>query len=480
MLLRSLPVFAGLVVLGSSSYPNLTSITEACNKYKYQIQGQLSPNSIVQCGGQNERWSEYSAPLPGAIITVGSEDDVARIVAFASKQNIPFLLQSGANGWADTFTLDTNGIIIDVSQLKEITFNSEKTQVTFQAGVTNADMVKAAWNNNVRVQTSTCNCVSLLGATLGGGLSRTQGLYGLDIDQIISVNIIDANGNKKTVTPQSDADLWWALQGAGANFGIVTSVVFKSYPVSQAENTAWTGSVVFDQSKIEDVIGAIDSMTFEPEMQLDLYYASMPPNYEPAVIVLPFYLGSEEIGKQKFAPILNIGPAVDATEVIPYNTWNDAGDSFCAPGGRKPSYTVGLKAMDPSAWRNVWNEYTSFLEEYPEAGNSSILTECYSTANLGEIDISQSAYPFRDIKCYAVAIPWYAESSLDDKANEFGQRVRSYWAASAGTEAPSSYINFAHGDEPLDQIYGSSLPRLQQLKQKYDPKKRFNQWFPLS
>ncbi|RYP79240.1 hypothetical protein DL769_003063 [Monosporascus sp. CRB-8-3] len=481
--MRLSPLYTiGLLSLGVSSFASSSSITAPCSRYKRQIKQLLSPTATVQCDGENTRWSAYAAPQPGAIVTVGSEDDVAKVVAFANKKNIPFLVQSGANGWADTFTLDSSGLIIDVSELKAITFNSDKTEVTFQAGVTNADMVRAAWDNDARVSISTCNCVSLLGATLGGGLSRTQGLYGLNVDQILSLNLVDAAGNKKTVTSQSDPDLWWALKGAGANFGIVTSGVFKSYPLPQAYNTAWSGDVVFDQSQLEQVISAVNDMDLEPEMQLYLYFAVPAPDNAPIVIVRPFYLGSEEAGRQKFAPILAIGPAADGTAVEPYNVWNEAADAFCTRGGRKPSYTAGLKTIDPVAWRGVWDEYVSFVERYPgEAGNSTILMECYSMeVALRPIGDSQSSYPFRDVGCHAIAIPWYDDPTLDDEANEFGRKARSYWTASHGTPSPVSYINFAHGDEPLDHIYGSSLTRLQQLKQKYDPNKRFNQWFPLS
>ncbi|RYP00866.1 hypothetical protein DL764_006389 [Monosporascus ibericus] len=103
--------------------------------------------------------------------------------------------------------------------------------------------------------------------------------------QMLSLNIVDAASNKKIVTAQSDLDLWWALKGAGANFGIVTSGVFKSYPLPQANNIAWTGPVVFDQNQLEQVISAMNDIDLEPEMQLD---------NAPTVIALPFYLGNEE------------------------------------------------------------------------------------------------------------------------------------------------------------------------------------------
>ncbi|GAP93089.1 putative FAD binding domain-containing protein [Rosellinia necatrix] len=442
----------------------------------------LSTQTSIRCGEWNQRWSDYAAPQPGLVVTVGHEDDVAKIITVANKKGAPFLIQSGANGWANTFKLDSRGIIIDVSNLKGITFNTDKSQVTIQTGVTNEDVINAAWNNNARVSVSTCNCVSVLGATLGGGLSRTQGVYGLNIDQLISLNIVDSNGAKKTITKAKNPELWWAVTGAGANFGIVTSGTYKSHAIPQAQNTAWTGLVIFDESKLEQLIAALNALTLEPEMQMDFYFTANPLDGKPTVLFLPFYLGSEEVGRQKFASVLNIGPTLDGTEVIPYNTWNSAGDAFCTAGGRKPSYTTGLKKLDPAAWRNVWNEYTAFFNAHEEANLTTILTECYSTVATAKsvVNDGSSSYPFRDIKCHAIVIPWYTSPSLDCEANKFGKNVRKYWAASAGTSSPSAYINFAHGDEALSQIYGSSLATLQKLKAKYDPKKRLNQWFPLS
>ncbi|KAI2615212.1 FAD binding domain-containing protein [Hypoxylon sp. NC1633] len=441
------------------------------------LRQRLSPNAKITPGSQNVRWSEYAAPNPGAVVSVGCEDDVAKVITYANQKGAPFLVQSGANGWADTFTLGSNGVLIDISPLKSISFSSDRTQVTFQAGVTNQEMISAAWANNSRASTGTCNCVSVLGAALGGGLSRTQGLYGMVTDQLLSINYVDGDGNKKTVTPRSDADLWWAFTGAGANFGIVTSAVFKSYPIPQAKNTAWTGILTFDQSKLEQLFEAVNQLNLEPEMELDLYFSALPPTFEPTILALPFYVGTEEQARQKFAPILNVGPTTDAAQVIPYNTWNAAGDSFCSKGDRKPSYTAGVHTMDPAAWRSIWTEYLAFVDEHPEALNTTILAECYSTQKAIEIGSQKkSSFPFRDVKCHVAIIPWYTEATLDAEANTFGQTIRSYLAP----KNLSAYINFAHGDESLDAIYSSSLPRLRQLKQKYDPKKRFNQWFPIS
>ncbi|POS70125.1 FAD binding domain-containing protein [Diaporthe helianthi] len=437
-----------------------------------QHQNYLSTNSTILCGEKLVRWSDYGAPEPAAIITVGSEEDISKIVKLANTFNVSFLVQSGGNGWADTFSRRPGGIVIDVSRLKAISFNEAKTEVTFQTGVLIEEIVAAAWENDARVATGTCNCISALGAGLGGGIGRGTGLYGLGLDQLIAVNLVDAQGRSSTVTAKSDPDLWWALKGAGPNFGIVTSVVYRSYPIAQANNTAWSGLLYYHDSQIEAVVTTIDQLELEPEMQLDFYFT------QGVVAVLPFYLGSREEGRAKFAPLLELEPFLDQTEVIPYNTWNSAGDSFCTKGGRKPTYTTNLKAMDPLAWRDVWNQYIDFYNKYAEANQTTILTECYSTAKNLEIGNAEASYPWRDIKCYSMVIPWYTSESLDPAANAFGQNVRASLSPSPGTF--SAYINFAHGDESLRSIYGASLARLQKLKRKYDPRGRFNQWFSLS
>ncbi|KAI1819658.1 FAD binding domain-containing protein [Xylaria intraflava] len=442
----------------------------------------LSSSTTISCGAQDTRWSAYAAPEPGSIVTVGDEADIAKLVKAATQAKVPFLLQSGGNGWADTFTLGSSGTVFDVSGLKDVTFNQDKTEVTFQTGVTNEDIINAAWSNDARVSASTCNCVSLLGATLGGGLSRIQGVYGLNVDQLISINFVNASGISETITPESNSDLWWALTGAGANFGIVTSATYKAEPIAQADNSAWTGLLFFNETQLEDVITAIDNLTLEPEMQMDMYLAASPLDGKPGVLVLPFYLGTEDVGREKFASILALNPIADMTAVTPYNEWNAAGDAFCTPGGRKPSYTVGLVNMDPTTWRSVWNEFVAFFDANPEANQTSVLTECYSTASTAKsvTNGGSTSYPHRDIKCYGIAIPWYTSPSLDAQATAMGSKIRNYWRSTAGTSAPSSYVNFAHGDEPLDVIYGASLSKLTTLKEQYDPAKLFNQWFPLS
>lgn len=190
--------------------------------------------------------------------------------------------------------------------LNSTTFNSDLTQAHIGGGATFGEVTESAYAANSQILTGGCNCVGFLGATLGGGYGNLMGLYGFSVDQVLSMNVVLANGTALTVLP-SNTDLWWALLGAGANFGVVTSVIVKSYPIFQAKNTAWLGGLYFTADKIEQVVQAIQDLVLEPKMSIFLYYVtSGAPDYTPTVLATPFYYGTEEEGRAAFSSILNV------------------------------------------------------------------------------------------------------------------------------------------------------------------------------
>ena len=360
-------------------------------------------------------------------------------VQYSNERNCSFLAQNGGTGWASTFHISQRDILINLRGINQVSFNAGKTQATVQGGAIVSEVVDAANANNARLSTATCNCVGYLGAVLGGGLSRTMGLYGLGVDQLLSVNLVTFSGNIIHVD-SNNTDLWWAVRGAAANFGIVTSARVKAYPIPAANNTAWTGILVFTPDKIEALVGAINDLDLKPEMEIDLYYATAgPPNYAPIVIALPFYVGTAAAGRAAFASVLAIGPVTDGTSIVPYSQWNAGGTSFCIPGNRKPAYGVSMNRMDPTTWRSIWNKYVSFLANNSGTENSLVLAECYSTYKARSIPSNSSSYPFRSIQYHAVAIPWYSDTSLDATANAFASSVRDLWRSTDNLDSNSSY-----------------------------------------
>ena len=431
-----------------------------------------------------------------------------RKVQFCNQNHLTFLAQNGGNGWATTFNISQKDVVINLRGIRQITFNANKDQITLQGGALISEVVAAAYGNNTRVITGNCDCVGTLGAVLGGGYGRLMGLYGLGVDNLLSVNLTTAYGTAIQVSPQ-DTDLWWALRGAGPNFGIVTSATMKAYPIAMANNTAWLGPLLFTPDKIEALVQAINDLDLKPEMSIFMYYATFgPPAYQPAVIAIPFYLGSEQDGRAAFASIFAVGPLADQTSIVPYSEWNAGSASFCVKGDRKPSYGAGFSHMVPATWRAIWNQYVAFLAANPGTGNSVVLLEAYSLYKTRSLPDSTSSFALRGVNFNAVALAWYSDPSLDAAAEAFGSAVRDLWRSTDDLQSnltyviffypshrsryPSPhrkvlhcglfrrYINFAYGDESLATVYGSSVTRLQQIKKQYDHFGQFDQWFPIS
>ena len=354
---------------------------------------------------------------------------------FCNEKNVPFLAQNGGHGWAITLAvIQSNGIIINLAGLNQITFAPNKTQVMFQGGVLISDLVNAASNESVLVPTGTCNCVGVLGAVLGGGVGNLMGLYGMGVDNILSFNMVDAEGQAITVSPTENTDLWFAMRGAGPNFGIVTSVVYKSYPVSDSSGlSAWLGPLIFTEPQLSSLISAINTLDLQPEMALTLLFVnSGNVTAPPAILASVFYYGSEAAGKAAFAPLYNVGPVADETAVTPYAEWNSANDVACGKGERKPDFGAGLANMDANAWQDVYNLFSQFIQ-LPGAENTTVMMDAYSLAAAQEVSDTATAYPFRSsIKFNAIWSAVYPDPSLDATAIQYGNQARDLWRTSSG------------------------------------------------
>lgn len=351
---------------------------------------------------------------------------------FCNAFDIPFLAQNGGNGWATTFTLKNNGVLINLARLNQVTVSPDKTQATIGGGALVNGIITAAKAAGVLVETGNCNCVGALGAYLGGGYGNLMGLYGFGVDNIISMRVVTADGKIRTVSAStsSDPDLFWAMRGAGPNFGIVTSAVVKSWPAMSTERSAWTGALIFSPEKLEQVIQAIQALELKHDMNVFLYFISSgPPSNEPVVLTTPFlYMGNATSGKAAFASLYAIGPIQDTTAVLPYTEWNSGGDAFRSRGPRKPSFGVGFQAMIPEVWRKIWNMYTEFQKKLG-AEASVVLLEAYPSTKARPNSVPAS-FPHREVKFNAVAIPWYNDSSYDAAALAFGNAARELWRGS--------------------------------------------------
>ncbi|KAI1321947.1 FAD binding domain-containing protein [Xylariaceae sp. FL0255] len=479
-----LPIRRAMKLTGSIWAIVLAAVaTTACgSKLQQQLQSQLLPSLSKGASISSTapaRWSEFDAPDPGAVINVATEQDVVTSVRYCTQNKMPFLAQNGGNGWSTTVgSLTTNGVIINLAGLDQVTFSPDKKQATIGGGANISTTINAAYNAGVLVETGNCNCVGTLGAILGAGYGNLMGLYSFGIDNVLSLRVVTANGILQNVTAKSNPDLFWALRGAGPNLGIVTSATVNAYPAEADDFLAWTGDLIYTEDKLEDVVQAIQDLVLTPEMVIFLYFLAGSDG-TPVVVASPFlYKGNATSGQEAFASLYAIGPVEDTTTVVEYNEWNAGTNALCTRGDYKPGWAAGFQNMVPSTWRAMWNAYTAF-QALPGAENSGLLLEAYDLTKARTFPSGSAAFPNRNVNFNAFVIPWYNDSSLDPQAEELGNTVRNLLRSTSGLPQNQTYINFAHGDEDLSVVYGNSLTRLKTIKKTYDPLNVFSHWFDI-
>ena len=333
------------------------------------------------------------------------------------------MAQNGGNGWALTFDIDSSGVVINLAGLNSVTFSPSRTRATIGGGATVKRTIDAAYAAGAFVQTGNCNCVGTLGAMLGGGYGNLLGRQGFAVDTVLSMRVVLADGTAHDVTKNKNPDLFWALRGAGPNLGVVTSATVQAIPTDQQDMVAWMGSLVYSPDKLEALVEAIEALHLSPDMVIFLYMLPDPTG-SPSIIAAPVLLqGTAEEGRDAFSSLYDVGPFVDTTSVVPYNHWNDASDAFCQRGGFKPGWGTGFQSMRKGTWREIWNQYLAF-QSRPGATGSGVLMEAYSLDKAKSFGADSSAFPHRNVRFNAFAVPMYSDPALHTAARAFGTTVR--------------------------------------------------------
>ncbi|KAK9774059.1 putative FAD-binding PCMH-type domain-containing protein [Seiridium cardinale] len=425
-------------------------------------------------------------------------------VKFANERDIPYLAVNGGHGAITTVGRLKNGIQIWMKNLSSVDIADGGSTAKIGGGTRSKHVTDALWKAGkqtgeslqciivVELLTGACECTSILGPGLGGGHGFLQGRYGLVSDQFVSANIVLANGSLVTIDETSD--LWWALQGAGHNFGIVTSITSKVYEIQYRE---WAyESFIFTGDKVEQLYATINEHLLKSQ-PVDVVNYSFFLNYpliDPAKPVIMFYIlqeGTSSVDTSYTARFHDLGPlisnAAGGTYVdIPAWTGNSNEDPICQKlGFVSIRFPIDLGSYDIPAQREVYDLFASTTQATPALNNSVFVFEGYSLQGVKAVPSELTAYPFRDDDLLVSPIIIYAPDGpeLDKKVAAFGESLRQILHKASGREELHTYVNYAFGDETKKNWYGYEEWRQQKLldlKLKYDPEGKFSFYAPIA
>ncbi|KAK2761671.1 hypothetical protein FQN54_001499 [Arachnomyces sp. PD_36] len=464
------------------------------------LASKLSPAAKIYLPGSDDfetastRWSVLEAPKVNVVVVPGTADDVSETIQFANKKQVPFLAYNGVHGALTTLGAMDSGIEIFMQQLSSVDIAEDGQTVTIGGGTNSKVVVDALWEAGKQAVTGTCECVSYLGPALGGGHGWLQGHHGLIADQFVSMDIVLANGSLKTI--DANSDLWWAMKGAGHNFGIVTSVTINIFDI---EHTDWAiDTLIFSGDQVEAVYQAANDHLLQDGTQpVDIinwsYWLNIP-EVDPNKPVILFYIiqeGVTTVDSTITKPFYDIGPLSTAPVGGSYTDlagWTNIATNSppCQKAGlANPRFPIYLDSYNVHAQKEAYDLFASDANNSTPFFNSIFMFEGYSQQGVKAIDSDSAAFAFREDNYLAAPLISYTpvDAALDAKAADLGTKLRDILHQGSGREELHAYVNYAFGDETPQQLYGAEgwrQERLRSLKQKYDAQGKFSFYAPVA
>ncbi|GAB1311024.1 FAD-linked oxidoreductase OXR2 [Madurella fahalii] len=463
--------------------------------------GALVSNTTVIYGPRDSRfaaatarWNNFAPPKIQVVIEPGQESDVESIVKYCNENSIEFLAINGGHGNSRTLG-EFNGVQINMARLNSINIQPGGKSAWFGGGTKGGQVTKYLWDRGYVTTTGSCDCVGLLGAGLGGGHGRHEGLYGMVSDNFRQLNVVLANGSSIRVNATSHSDLLWAMKGAGHNFGIVTSFEMNIFP--RGPDTWHYHNYVWRGDKLEAVFSALNALhnngTTPPNMAINFgfFFMNTTITEEEPILWWTFaYRGPAREANRYLAPFSAIESVYEESDDVPYTLiskaqQNSVDDFICQEGNARVTATAGLQVYNLTAERQIFEGFKRRVARYPElAAGCGILHEGYSTKAVLEQNPADSAYPFRDdhhLMLFNAIVP-PGNQRLERTAWEWAREVRDQWNNGQPGRPVNTYVNYANGFEPVEQMYGQEpwrLQRLRELKARYDPTYRFRFYNPI-
>ena len=409
----------------------------------------------------NARFSRF----PEAIVVCDNTMDVQNAVRWARRQGMPLRARSGGHSYEAFSTVD-GGLVIDVDGLSEVVVDPVRGEAVVGAGVRLLDCYQRLWEHGVTIPGGTCPGIGIAGLTLGGGIGFLSRQYGLTCDNLLAVDLVDADGDLLHVraSEQEHADLFWALRGGGGgNFGIATAFTFRVHPIGDVT----TCTVTWPWDDVAEVLETWQRWAPFVDERLCVALAVAHPSAE-TISATGLFTGSATELPPLLEPLLRAGmPGAPVIQSLPFFT---AAEQFAGP----PIASVRFKNSSALAYDPLPAEAIATLVDHLRASPfASNLVGFFPLGGaIAAIDPAATAFPHRralfDLQYQAY---WW-----DDAAEPASIAWVHDLRAAMAPYTTGAYVNYIDADLPdwSTAYYEGNLERLVQVKTQYDPENIFD------
>ena len=396
---------------------------------------------------------------PALIVCCAGVADVMRGIEFARSHDVPLSIRGGGHSVAGKAVCE-GGLMLDLSPMKGIRVDPARRTAEAQAGLTLGEFDHETQAFELATTLGVVSVTGIAGLTLGGGLGWLNGEHGLACDNLVSADVVTADGCLLRATEEENEDLLWGIRGGGGNFGVVTSFGYRLHPVS----TVLGGGLSYPLSEAQEVLrfyhefagGCPDELSTTASL-------GVAPDGEGVISVSVCYCGSLEEGERVLGPLRRFGsPLAENIEPMAYTTLQSAPNAGFPPGRRHYWKSSYLKELSEEAIE-VMAEYVS---EIPSPATGVGLQQMHGAAS--RVDPTATAFPHRDEHYDFLILSQWADAAESERNVEW---TRSLFEAMEPFFEGGVYVNNL-GDEGEDRVreaYGANYGRLLALKGEYDP-----------
>lgn len=418
-------------------------------------------------------WNGMIDRKPALIVQCAGASDVINAVRFARENGLLIAIRVGGHNIAGNAVCD-GGMVIDLSPMKSVRVDASKRRAWVEPGATLADVDKETQAFGLVLPTGINSTTGIAGLTLGGGFGWLTRKFGLTLDNLISADVVTADGRLVRASAVENPDLFWALRGGGGNFGVVTAFEFQLFELGQEVTS---GLVVHPFAEAENVLKAYrealkkapDELTCWTVMRQAPPLPFLPTEWHgKEILVLAMcYCGDPEDGERATEPLRSIGrPIVDVVGRNPFTAWQQAFDPLLTPGAR--NYWKSHDFIELSD--DTINLLLDAIRQLPGPECEIFIGHVGGAA--GRVPADATAFPQRKSHYVMNVHSRWREPEMDEKCIAW---ARNLFEATKPLSAGTAYINFMPEDETdrVEAAYGPNYRRLREIKERYDPDNLF-------
>ena len=419
-------------------------------------------------------WNAMVDRKPAVIVRAAGAADVIRTVDFAREHRLRLAVHGGGHNIAGNAVVE-GGVMLDVSPMKSVRVDAAARTARVEPGVTLGEFDREAQAFGLATPLGINSTTGVAGLTLGGGFGWLSRKYGLTVDNLLSVDVVTADGKLLQASATQNPDLFWAVRGGGGNFGVATSFEFRLHPVGPE---VLAGLIVHPFADAKAVLEGYRRFVASAPDEVTVWVVlrkAPPLPFLPAevhgqnvVVLAVCAVGDLKSAEKALAPLRALGkPIADVIGPAPFVGWQSAFDPLLTPGARNYWKSHDFKTLDDGFIQVVLDSLGRLTSPESEIFIASL------GGAINRVAADATAYPHRDVEFVMNLHARWRDAAQDD---EHVAQARQVFDAAAPFATGGVYVNFMPEDDAqrvAKGAYGANYGRLAKLKARYDPTNLF-------